>query len=80
MGQHELGGIQRIIGRLHELDEPRLAATAGIHLRFDNTYRLGELLERQCGFIRRSAHLRRRNRNAIFGKDLTGLVFVDLHS
>jgi hypothetical protein len=77
--EHELGGVAGFIGAFHELHKPRFAPTAGIHLRLHHAQRLGEFLKRSGGLIGRADNFRRRDGDASFGKDLTGLKFVNLH-
>ena len=72
----ELFSLNRVFG---ELDAAGLASTADQHLRFNNnaaTQLFGNCFCLACG----SRYASLRDRNAISGKDLFGLIFMQFHA
>src|SRR5690606_5437545 len=85
IGEHELGGLAGLVGRTDELDEPGLAATAGVDLRFDD----GEPAVAETGRLHGAGvgrgrvlgafnNLTGRHGDARLSQQFTRLIFVDL--
>ena len=82
VGEHELRGFAGLLGGPDELDEPGLASPPGVNLCLDHDAgRAGvkKLLRLGLRFVNRLNHGPARNRDPRFGKQLTGLILVDLH-
>ena len=81
LSKTSLGGLAKFDAALEAVFKRSLAAPAGMDLGFDDDAgaALGEELFGNPLAARASGKLRRRNRDAVLGQQLAGLIFVNIH-
>ena len=78
--EHSGRGRHHFLGRLGELDAPRLAAAARVHLCLDDPDRAAEADCRARGFVGAGGDVTRGHGDPVAGEKLLGLVFVQIHA
>ena len=79
--EHLRRGGFRFVRRLHQLHAAGLAAAAGVDLRLDHPLRRRRArCAASAGLLGRRRDFAGRHGNAVVGKQLLGLVFVEIHA
>ena len=77
--EHALGVLAHLVVGLGELDAAGLAAAAGVDLGLDDPEVAADGLRRVDGLLRRAGDAPGRDRDAVIGKQLLRLIFVEVH-
>ena len=77
--EHCFRVLPHLVGTARELDAARLAATAGVHLGFDDPQVAAEFFGCRHGSVGRLDRDAARHRDAVIGKKSFRLVFVQIH-
>ena len=78
--EHALGVVAHFVEGLGQLDAAGLAAAARVDLGLDHPEVAADGLGRVDGLFRRARYAPGRHRDAVVGKQLLGLVFVEIHA
>src|SRR5690606_33451889 len=74
------GVVAHLVERTRQLDAARLAAATRVDLGLDHPEITADGLGGLDRLLRRTRHAPRRHRDAVFGKQLLGLIFVEVHA
>jgi hypothetical protein len=77
--QHPARLDPEVVQRLDHLDAAALAAAPGVDLGFHHPHRAAQFLAGGDRLVDAECRESARNRDAEFGEDRLGLVFVDVH-